>query len=356
MNKDKKAKIGFVGCGEFSTGSLYPTIHKIPEFDLVAVCDLKEKLVKRNARNFGARRQYTDLEKMLSEEELDGVVVVGLPKMHYEVGKRCLDAGLPIYVEKPSANTYKEALNLAEYAKDKGLFGVIGFMKRYSTCYRMAKAITDRKEFGKVNEIEVRFANGAYPDLNKHGWGLPRSSPSYHFLIGQAVHILDLIRFFCADVDEIYASLNEGKCFADGSGTFGYAVTVTFKSGSVGIMNLSAFHCPNFQMSEYFLAAGDECWLEVRDMMELNYHAHQKPMPEFNPNGRAQIFSWRPEFTEIGASTAGGLVGYEGEMRNFAKASIGLEKPVADLFDGAKALQIAEAIWESSQSKKTVKI
>ncbi len=353
MNKDKKAKIGFVGCGGFSTGNLYPTIHKIPEFDLAAVCDLKEELVKRNARDFGARRQYADLDKMLSEEELDGVVVVGLPKMHYEIGKRCLDAGLPIYVEKPSANTYKEALDLAEYAKDKGLFGIVGFMKRHSTCYRMAKMITEKEEFGKINEIEVRFANGRYPDLK--GWGLDKG-PSNSFLIGQAVHILDLIRFFCGDVDEIYASLNEGKRFDNGSGTFGYAITVTFKSGSVGIMNLSAFHCPNFQMSEYFLAAGDECWLEVRDMLELNYHANQKPMSEFNPNGRAQIFSWRPEFTEVLGSTAGGLMGYEGEMRNFARASIGLEKPVADLFDGAKDLQIAEAIWESSQSKKAVKI
>jgi predicted dehydrogenase len=220
----------------------------------------------------------------------------------------------------------------------------------------MAKTITEKEEFGKINEIEVRFANGAYPDLNKCGWGLPANSPTCQFLIGQAVHIFDLTRFFCGDVEEIYAVLNKGKSFDDGSATFGYAVALTFKNGSIGIMNLSAFHCPNFQMSEYFLAAGDECWLEVRDMLELNYHANHKPMPEFNPNGRAQIFSWRPEFTEVGASTAGGITGYEGEMRNFARASIGLEKPVADLFDGAKALQIAEAIWESSQSRKAVKI
>ncbi len=349
----KKAKIGFVGCGGFSTGALYPTIHTIPEFDLVAVCDLKEELAKRNARNFGARRWYTDLDKMFSEEDLDGAIVVGLPKMHYEVGKRCLDAGLPIYVEKPSANTYKEALDLAEYAKGKGLFGAMGFMKRQSTCYRMAKAITEKEEFGKINEIEVRFANGRYPDLKS--WGLTKGS-AHSFLIGQAVHILDLIRFFGGDVAEIYASLNEGERFDDGSGTFGYAITITFKNGAVGVMNLSAFHCPNFQMSEYFLAAGSECWLEVRDMLELNYHARQKPMPDFNPDGRAQIFSWKPEFTEVLGSTAGGLVGYKGEMRNFARAALGLEKPSADLFDGAKALQIAEAIWESAQTKTPVKM
>ena len=353
---DKKMKLGFIGCGGHATSSLYPVIHLIPEIDLVAVCDLNEELAKRNARNFGARKWYTDLDKMLSEEKLDGTAMSGPPQMHCEVGKKCLDAGLPIFVEKPSANSYKEALDLAEYAKDKGLFGAVAFMKRHSTCYRMAKAITEKEEFGKINEIEVRFANGRYPDLDKFGWGLSANSPSYSFLIGQAVHILDLTRFFCGDIDEIYTSLNECEHFDDGSGTFGYAITVTFKNGTVGVMNLGAFHCPNFQMSEYFLAAGNECWLEVRDMMELNYHARQKPMREFDPDGRAQIFSWRPEFTEVIGSTAGGMAGYKGEMQNFARAAMGLEKPVADLFDGAKALQIAEAIWESSQTHKPVNL
>ena len=346
-------KLGFVGCGGHATSSLYPVIHLIPEIDLAAVCDLNEELAKRNARNFGARQWYTELDKMFSEEKLDGVAMSGPPQMHCEVGKKCLDAGLPIFVEKPSANSYKEALDLAEYAKAKGLFGAVGFMKRHSTCYRMAKAITEREEFGKINEIEVRFANGAYPDLNKFGWGLPVESPAYSFLVGQAVHIFDLIRFFCGDAAEIYASLNEVEKTGD-SGNFGYAITVTFENGTVGVMNLNALQGPGFQMSEYFLAAGYECWLEVKDMVSLDYYARTKPMPEFNPDGRAQVFSWKPEFTEFLGSKAEGMVGYKGELQNFARTILGKEKISADLFDGAKALQIAEAIWESSQSKKIV--
>ncbi|MDD2710916.1 MAG: Gfo/Idh/MocA family oxidoreductase [Verrucomicrobiae bacterium] len=351
---NKQAKLAFIGCGGFSTSCLYPTLQNIPEIDLVAVCDLKEELAKRNARNFGARSWYTDVEKMLATEKLDGIVVVGLPQMHYQMGKRCLDAGLPIYVEKPSANTYAEALDLAEYAQKKGLFGMVGHMKRHSTCYRMAKTIMDKKEFGGINEIEVRFANGRYPDLKKFGWGLDKG-PAHAFLIGQAVHIFDLIRFFCGDVAEIYSIFREVETTDDG-GIFGFAVTVQFKSGAIGLVNVNAFHCPRFQMSEYFEAAGYECCLEVRDMMELNYHARQKPLPEFETAGRAQIFSWKPEFTEVGASTAGGIIGYKGEMRHFARSVLGLEKPSADLFDGAKAVQIAEAIWDSSQSGKVVKL
>ncbi len=336
-----RVKIGFIGCGAHATSSLYPTIHTIPEIDLAAVSDLKEELAEKNARAFGARKWYTSAEEMLSKEELDGVVIVGPPQMHYDVGKQCLDKGLPIFVEKPSAMCYKDALDLARYAKDRNLLGAVGFMKRHATCYRLAKAIAAKKEFGTINEIEIRFANARYPAL----WGI--EEPAQTFLLGQAVHIFDLIRFFCGDVKELHAYLNDFER-TEAEGLFGYAVTIRFKNGAVGVLNLNAFHCPNWQVSEYFAAAGYECWLEVKDMMTLNYHPRVKPMKEFTLQGRAQALTWTPEFTEVLGSTAGGLVGYTGEIQNFARAILEKEAISANLFDGAEAIRIAEAIWQSA--------
>ena len=66
---ERKARIGFVGCGGHATSVLYPTLHRIPQVELVAVCDLKEELAKRNARFFGALRWYTDVREMLEKED-----------------------------------------------------------------------------------------------------------------------------------------------------------------------------------------------------------------------------------------------------------------------------------------------
>jgi UDP-N-acetylglucosamine 3-dehydrogenase len=148
---ERKAKIAFIGCGGHATNSLYPTIHTIPVIDLVAVCDLKEELARRNARYFGALRWYTDVDEMLSKEELDGAIIVGTPQMHCQIGKKCLDAGLPIFVEKPSAVSYEEAVDLAKYADAKGLWGAVAYMKRYAVCYQMAKRIAESEEFGGIH-------------------------------------------------------------------------------------------------------------------------------------------------------------------------------------------------------------
>lgn len=340
----RKVRIAFVGCGPHATGQLYPTISRIPEIDLVAVCDLKAKLSQRNARYFGARRWYTDVKEMLSREEAEGVIICGAPQMHCDIGKLCLDRGLPILVEKPSAISSKEAMALATYARKKKLFGAVAYMKRFSTCYRMAKEIVSKKEFGRVNEIEVRFSNGPYPGL----WGIKEESRV--FLIGQVVHMFNLIRFFCGEVEEVYARRRDA-----GPGRFGYAITVTFRNGIVGVLNLNALDSTEWKISEYVAISGYECWLEVKDMVSLKYHPRKEPVKGFNPSGRSQLFTWEPEWAEI-YTTREEIFGYQGEVQNFARAIVGKERPGSTLFDGVKDLQIAEAVWISSQYRKPIKI
>ena len=99
---DMDGWVAFVGAGHHSTESLYPNIAHIPEFDLVAVCDLDETRAAYAARRFGAREYYTDLDVMLGAVEPDGVCVVGPPDMHHSVGLRCLARGIHLPARRDS--------------------------------------------------------------------------------------------------------------------------------------------------------------------------------------------------------------------------------------------------------------
>ncbi len=342
----KKAKLGFVGCGWHASAALYPTIPTIPEINLVAVCDLKEKLAIRNTRNFGARRWYADVDKMLSKEELDGVIVVGHPSMQCKLGKVCLDAGLPIFVEKPSAISYKKAMDLAEHAERKNLFGMVGFMKRFATGYRMAKEIVRKQEFGKISFIDVKFSFGPL----KSAPGIKENPKS--FLIIGFIHIFDLIRYFGGEIVEVFVKLNQ---IADDR--FGFAIIVEFENGVVGVMNLNSLESNDLRLRERLNIAGDCCYVEVIDMLYLKYRPKQIYFPEFTADGRNQTFNWQPDWGELPWDGGSGqMLGYRGELKHFARCLLHLEKPSPDLWDGAKSLQIAEAVWESAQSKKPVKI
>lgn len=337
-----KVRIAFVGCGGHATHSLYPQFHRIEEIDLVAVVDQQEALRARNQRRFGALRAYADVEEMLDNEQPEGVCISGPPQMHYEVGLQVLRRGIPIFVEKPSAIDFQHAYDLAEAARKAGTFGVTAFMKRFATAYQKAKEITLREEFGPVSMVSVRYTHGAYPSI----WGI--EDRALACLIGNQCHAFDLARFFGGDVAEVYARLCDR-----GEGRFCFAVTLQFESGAVGLLNSNATDDPGWNIRETLSVSGLLCSVDVEDMIRVDYRPRQVWAPD------VAALAWREGMYALPHAVAygqGGLyLGYEGELRHFAHCIRGTAENRCSLYDGAAALAIAEAIWESCHTGRPVR-
>ena len=122
-----KIRVAFIGCGGMSS-QLQQCIPMVPEFEFVATCDLVEEKAKANARKFGALRHYTDYHKMLQNEELNAIAVVGRPedKLHRDIGIECLKRGYHIYTEKPPATTPEGAKMLVDASIESGKTGMVG--------------------------------------------------------------------------------------------------------------------------------------------------------------------------------------------------------------------------------------
>jgi hypothetical protein len=112
----------------------------------------------------------------------------------------------------------------------------------------------------------------------------------------------------------------------------------------------------DWKIRERLCLSGNGCWLEVVDMLHLRYRPKELMLPEFKVGGRTQTLTWSPEWTELLATKAEGAFGYQGEIEAFAKACLGEGEPASTLWDGAKDLQVAEAVWESANSNKAVQI
>jgi predicted dehydrogenase len=339
---EDKVRIAFIGCGGHANHSLYPVIHRINEMDLVAVVDSVEEKRLRVQRLFGALRSYAEIDEMLDKEKPEGVCVIGPPQMHYEVGMQVLKRGIPIFVEKPSSIDFDHAYKLAESARKAGTFGMTAFMKRFATAYEEAKAITMRPEFGPVSMVSVRYTHGAYPLI----WGL--EPEALCCLVGNQCHAFDLARYYGGNVVELYAKLCD-----HGQGRFAFAVTLGFENGAVGLLNSNATDDPSWNIRETLNVSGLLCSVDVEDMIFLNYRARES----WSPNLRN--YPWRQGTYALPHAVAygqgGQYLGYEGELRHFAKCIRTGETPISSLYDGAASLAIAEAIWESSHTGKPVK-
>lgn len=222
-----RLRVGFIGCGRHATKVVYPSLRYAP-IALAAVCDLDERLARRNAKWFGAESYHTDYREMLDRHDLDAAIAVTGPTSHAALAAAVIERGLPVFIEKPPALTLAEAEALAQTSEERHTPVTVGFMKRWAPLYREAKDLIATPEFGAVSHIQARFRLG-----QKKGTG-------FALLLDAGIHTLDLARFLCGDVAAIHAEKWEGE-----SGV-AYAIALRFESGAVGTLHISdqgSFSC-----------------------------------------------------------------------------------------------------------------
>src|SRR5215469_13418074 len=116
MASPRKARVAVIGTGWWSTYTHIPGLLENPTAELVALCDPDETRLRTAAERFGVARTYTSVDELLEREERDGAVVAVYHSAHYPVARACLDAGLPIMLEKPMVLHAEEGRDLLERA------------------------------------------------------------------------------------------------------------------------------------------------------------------------------------------------------------------------------------------------
>ncbi|MDZ7602944.1 MAG: Gfo/Idh/MocA family oxidoreductase [Hoeflea sp.] len=110
--------VGLIGCGNISAAYL-KLAPLFKGFEMRACADINPEAAKARADEFGVRAET--VEALLAAPDIDIIVNLTVPAVHYEVSARVLDAGKHVYSEKPFVLSVAEGRDLAERAARKGL-------------------------------------------------------------------------------------------------------------------------------------------------------------------------------------------------------------------------------------------
>lgn len=192
----------FVGCGNHANAFLYPSLRAAKGFTLRAVCALATDNPSECAKKQGAERAYDDYRKMIDAEQPDAVLIVGPPRLHFDAGMYCLEQGIPFFIEKPVGENYRQALALAEKARETGGMGQVGFMMRHSGIIRKAHALMESRGLGQPLYGMIRYLTSG-PYRSDEIYGLPGTddlSYLWRYLMVQAVHPVNLAASFLGEI------------------------------------------------------------------------------------------------------------------------------------------------------------
>lgn len=145
-----KVRVGVVGVGWIAQVVHLPILQKLPEAELVAVCDRDKARSRLVAEKFGIKRTYSDLGAMLENEDLTVVIICTSTDAHRETAIACLKAGKHVLVEKPIARTYAEAAAIVEAGREARRLVMVGMNHRFRPDTMILRSFIEGKELGKV--------------------------------------------------------------------------------------------------------------------------------------------------------------------------------------------------------------
>ena len=118
--------------------------------EVKAICDRSTTALARLIRRYPGIGGTQDLDRLLEDPEIDGVLVATPVSTHYELGKRCLEAGKHVMIEKPLASTIEECQDLIRLAAERELVLMPGHTFLYSPPVVKVKELLSTGELGEL--------------------------------------------------------------------------------------------------------------------------------------------------------------------------------------------------------------
>lgn len=125
-----KLKIGFIGAGFIAQQCHLPAFYESSNCEIVSIADLHSDLANRVALKFEIPKVHKSHKELLSDRNIDAVVIT-LPRNYtFEIVKQSLLAGKHVLTEKPITLNFNNAKKLKEISIKKDLILRVGYMKR----------------------------------------------------------------------------------------------------------------------------------------------------------------------------------------------------------------------------------
>jgi len=326
-------KIGLLGVGRLGA-SHADTLRGLEGVDELRIYDADAARAKDVAAKVGARAANSIDDAL---EGVDAAVIVTPTDTHAPLIKRCLDAKIATFCEKPIAIGIAETRDIvAHVARAKGKLQ-IGFQRRFDPGYRRAREALAGGKLGPVYSF-VMVSCDRLPPPDAY---IASSGGQFK---DQFIHDFDITRWLFADeVDEITATgstlgLPQYEAMHDVATS---AVLVKLRGGTMGVMTALRHNEAGYDIHVEIHAAKDTLAIGIDP---------RTPWRSVEADAPALAGPAYPSFFVRFADA------YHAELAHFLRFARGEAENACTAADALEALRIAEAAGRSWRERRTVKL
>jgi myo-inositol 2-dehydrogenase/D-chiro-inositol 1-dehydrogenase len=225
--------VAFLGAGRMGMTHLH-NLAGIPGVRVRVVADVDRGAARRGAAVVRADRASDDVAAAIQADDVDAVLISTPTATHAALIEAAVQAGKPVWCEKPVALTLAETRRVVDVVEGSGVPVMVGFMRRFDPGYAMAKRKIEAGEVGRIERFRALSCDFPPPPL-------AFIATSGGIFVDMLVHDFDLARFLVGEIEEVSAwgSVLTDPGYAEAGDVDTAVVLLRFANGALGVLESS---------------------------------------------------------------------------------------------------------------------
>lgn len=219
-------------------------------------------------------RFTTDWNEVLSDPEIDAVILCTPHSLHTQQVLAAAAAGKHVFCEKPLALTRADAERSVEACRASGVKLGIGHERRFEPAAVEVRRMIREEVLGTIMHVEANFSHDKLANVPETDWrASPVDAPAAG-MTAMGIHLTDLYLDLFGPISEVYAQTAQRVSKRPNGDVV--SVQMRFASGATGYINAILVTPLYIGMTVF----GSEGWVEVRNhthpdtpgLTTLTYH------------------------------------------------------------------------------------
>jgi predicted dehydrogenase len=215
----EKINWGIIGCGDVTEIKSGPAFNKVKNSALIAVMRRDADKAKDYARRHHVPKWYADANALINDPDVNAIYVATPPSSHEEYAIAAMQAGKPVYVEKPMSVNAASASAMVNAAIEKNMKLSVAHYRRAQPLFKKIKQLITEKAIGNIrfvrSDIYKKSLTGEEMVNPGRAWRVDKAVAGGGLFNDLSPHQLDLMYYFFGEANKVSGfAANQSKQYA----------------------------------------------------------------------------------------------------------------------------------------------
>lgn len=339
----KKYGFGLIGCGIISKWHA-DSILKIEDAVLVGATDNRKENAEEFAKNYSCR-VFSSIDEMLECDEIDIVCICTPSGLHAPMAIKAANAGKHFVVEKPMAITKEQMKGMIDACEKNGVKGAVISQVRFTNAIQTVKKAIENGELGDIllGDVYMKYFRSAEYYASA-GWRGTWEMDGGGALMNQGIHGIDMLQYLVGPVKSVMGMCRTLARDIEVEDTAN--VLLQFENGAIGTIQGATSIEPGYPMRIEISGTRGTVVIEGEEIKKWDVDG--KTLEEKEESGEKAKSYQNP--------TAFSTDNHTMQIKDLIDAIKEGRRPLVDIYEGKRPVDIILGAYESSKSGKMVEL